>query len=161
MMKFVSFLWYNLYMTYLPVFSKFWFFCKAFVVVNGKLQGKVLLQAQSRSPKQPRRGPGWSRLSPCSPQVLHRTDPHVQLWRSLRHSSRCGLKDITYGEYLQEQLELQPRERSVEPWWSTRDGWAAAKMGGLDRRQLSFLWTAENGPGVFPCVLLHILRTQE
>ena len=57
--------------------------------------GQEVLQAQSRSSLQSRRGPWRSRLSPCSPWALHRVDLHVHPWRSTQCSSGWGLKQAT------------------------------------------------------------------
>jgi len=48
--------------------------------------GQEVLQAQRSSSLQPRRGLWKSRLSPCSPQVSHGADLHMQPRRSPRGS---------------------------------------------------------------------------
>ena len=53
-----------------------------------------VLQAQSSSSLQPRRGPRWSRLSLHSPRAPHGADLPLLPWGNLWCSSGCGLKEM-------------------------------------------------------------------
>ena len=58
----------------------------------------------NRRSLQPRRGPWWSTLSPCSPWALCGADLHMQPWRSPWCSSGCVLEEAAVHGTQQEQL---------------------------------------------------------
>lgn len=105
--------------------------------------------AQSSSSLRSRRGPRWSRPSPCCPRAPHGADLPLQPWRNLRCSSGCGLKEMqptelhrsrawagaaAHGEELQGAEGLGKPEQcpkdgphDIEPQWS--NAWRAAAHG--------------------------------